>query len=320
VDAPAIRISARPPFVTDADAGLRSLRTAAEQSGVAIDEFVFPTDVQAILGTLRFHYLDWGGSGERTIVFLHGFALNAHTWDLVCLSLRPDYRCIALDLRGHGDSEWSPGLHYDLPSLAEDVGHLLDALDVDRPILVGMSMGGMTALRFAADHSDRLAGLVVIEAGAVPRDDGLRRLRGFMAAEHEHDSIEDFVNQAVSFNSRRDPELLRMSLRHNLRQLWNGRWTWKYDRRHLGVVPGDQHVRAMEALAAESPAIVCPTLIVRGSESDLFSVEDAESVTRRIPSARWVTVTRAGHNVQGDNPGGLVEVLGEFLSEIGADS
>jgi pimeloyl-ACP methyl ester carboxylesterase len=306
--------------VTDGDEGVRSLKAAAEQCGLVIDEFVVPTDVQTILGALRFHYLDWGGPAERTIIFLHGFALNAHTWDLVCLSLRLDYRCIALDLRGHGDSEWSPGLHYDLPSLAEDVGNLLDALDVDRPILVGMSMGGMTALRYAADHSDRLAGLVVIEAGAIPRDDGLRRLRGFIAAEHEHDSIEDFVSQAVSFNSRRDPELLRISLRHNLRQQWNGRWTWKYDRRHLGVVPGDGHVRAMAALAAESPAIACPTLIVRGSDSDLFSVEDAETVTRRIPSARWVTVQRSGHNVQGDNPAGLVEVLGEFLSEIGGES
>jgi pimeloyl-ACP methyl ester carboxylesterase len=320
VDAPAIRGSARPSFVTDSAAELRALKNAAKQSGIAIEEFVFPTDVQAILGELRFHYLDWGGSGQRTLVFLHGFGLNAHTWDLVCLALRPDYRCIALDLRGHGDSEWSPGLHYDLPSLADDVGHLLGVLGLDRPILVGMSLGGMTALRFAADHSERLAGLVVIEAGAVPREDGLRRLRGFIAAEHEHDSIEDFISQAVSFNSRRDPEILRMSLRHNLRQLWNGRWTWKYDRRHLGVVPGDRHVRAMEALAADSSRIACPTLIVRGSESDLFSAVDAETVARRIQSARWVTVTGAGHNVQGDNPGGVVDVLGEFLSEIGEES
>ncbi len=306
--------------MTDSAAELRALKNAAKQSGIAIEEFVFPTDVQAILGELRFHYLDWGGSGQRTLVFLHGFGLNAHTWDLVCLALRPDYRCIALDLRGHGDSEWSPGLHYDLPSLADDVGHLLGVLGLDRPILVGMSLGGMTALRFAADHSERLAGLVVIEAGAVPREDGLRRLRGFIAAEHEHDSIEDFISQAVSFNSRRDPEILRMSLRHNLRQLWNGRWTWKYDRRHLGVVPGDRHVRAMEALAADSSRIACPTLIVRGSESDLFSAVDAETVARRIQSARWVTVTGAGHNVQGDNPGGVVDVLGEFLSEIGEES
>ena len=141
-------------------------------------------------------------------------------------------------------------------------------------------------------------------------------MRAFVERTHEHDSVEDFVEEAMRFNSRRDPELLRSSLRHNLRQIWNGRWTWKYDRRHLGTIPGDGHLRELDALAADSAAIACPTLIVRGSHSDLFTAEDADAVAARIPGARQVVVDDAGHNVQGDNPRGLVDALRGFLAEI----
>jgi pimeloyl-ACP methyl ester carboxylesterase len=305
--------------VTDRAAELRSLGSAARQKGVDVREWVFPEDRQAILGALRFHYLDWGGPGRRTIVFLHGFALTAHVWDLVCLSLRSEYRCIAIDMRGHGDSEWPRGLEYDLDALAADVDGLIDALELEAPpVLVGMSMGGLAALRYATRESGRLYALVVIEAGAPPRDAGVDRVRAFIEQEHEHDSVEDFVAQAMRWGSGRDPELLRSSLRHNLRQIWNGRWTWKYDRRHLGVVPADGHLRAIEAIAADSVAIACPTLIVRGARSDLFSREDAEMVSARIPGARCVTVADAGHNVQGDNPRGFVDALRAFLHETGA--
>jgi esterase len=313
------RSSARPPLsVTDTTAELASLCAVALQKNLEIEEFTLPEERQAILGDLRFHYLDWGGPAERTIVFLHGFALNAHTWDLVCLALRPDHRCIALDMRGHGDSEWPPGLEYGAAAMAADVERLIDGLGCDRPVLVGMSMGGVAALRYATSHSERLSALVVIEAGAVPRADGVERVRAFIEQEHEHDSIEDFVAQALRFNSRRDPEILRSSLRHNLRQVWNGRWTWKYDRRHLGVVPGDHHLHALEAIATDSPKIACPTLIVRGALSDLFDEEDLRAVAGRIPGARTATVADAGHNVQGDEPGGLVAGLRSFLREIGA--
>jgi pimeloyl-ACP methyl ester carboxylesterase len=304
--------------VTDRDAERASLCAAARQKGVAIDEFTFPDDRQVILDELRFHYLDWRGPSDRVIVFLHGFALTAHTWDLVCLALRRDYRCIALDMRGHGDSEWHPGLEYGIGAMAGDVERLIDALALERPILVGMSMGGVVALRYAISRSIRLGALVVVEAGAAPRADGVARMRAFVEQEHEHDSIEDFVAQAMRFNSRRDPEILRESLRHNLRRQWNGRWTWKYDRRHLGVIPGEHHLRSLEAIAAESGAIACPTLVVRGALSDLFGEQDLATVAGRIGGARSATVAQAGHNVQGDDPAGFVAVLQDFLRSIGS--
>ena len=88
----------------DASEEIESLRLAATVAGVGVTEIVLPQSKQALLDAMRFHYLDWGTVGGKPILFLHGGGINAHTWDLVCLSLRTDYHCLALDLRGHGDS------------------------------------------------------------------------------------------------------------------------------------------------------------------------------------------------------------------------
>src|ERR671918_719277 len=93
---------------------LEHLRNAAAIAGVIVPRFVVPDEHDVILRRMRFHYLDWGSRGKRPILFLHGGGLSAHTWDLVCLALRPDYHCLALDQRGHGDTDWSPAREYDL--------------------------------------------------------------------------------------------------------------------------------------------------------------------------------------------------------------
>src|SRR5262245_1878470 len=87
-------------------------RSAAELAGLEIPEFVAPEHHDVVLGGLRLHYLDWGTAGHPPALFLHGGGQTARTWDLCCLALRPELRCIALDQRGHGDSEWSYGFAY----------------------------------------------------------------------------------------------------------------------------------------------------------------------------------------------------------------
>src|SRR5438552_15884787 len=104
---------------------LEHLREAATIAGMAIEDFVVPTEHQVALGRMRFRYLDWGGRGTP-VLFLHGGGLTAHTWDLVCLALRSEYRCLALDLRGHGDSEWSPEMDYGLEAHRDDVDALIE--------------------------------------------------------------------------------------------------------------------------------------------------------------------------------------------------
>jgi esterase len=129
---------------------LAHLRAATDVAGVNVDEIVLPADHDVVVDGLRLHYLDWGRSGAPPLLFLHGGCLTAHTWDLVCLTLRADFHCLALDQRGHGDSEWSPVLDYSPDAHVRDIRGLIELLGLERPILVGHSLGGLNAMILAA--------------------------------------------------------------------------------------------------------------------------------------------------------------------------
>ena len=301
----------------DTASQLEHLRLALAKSQVAVEDLVLPQSHDVIAGRMRLHYLDWGGGATRTILFLHGGGLTAHTWDVVCLALRSEYRCLALDLRGHGDSEWSPNLDYSLSAHVADVERFVEQMHLDDFTLVGMSLGGLTALGYAARHSSQLAGLVVVDVSPQVRHAGSDRIRRFMAQPAELESVDEFVERAMEFNPARDPVLLRRSLLHNLHRLPNGKWTWKYDRRHRERPDLDRFDHEREDLWHGVSDIACPSLVVRGGNSDVLRDEDAEALVRAIGGARWEVVPNAGHTVQGDNPRGLLEVMRPFL-ETGA--
>src|SRR5262249_38420236 len=105
---------------------------AAEKAGLSFPELTVPATHDVVLRRMRFHYLDWGTRGRPPILFLHGGGLNAHTWDLVCLALRGQHHCLALDQRGHGDSEWSPQMDYTTESQVGDLEAFVDHLGLDR--------------------------------------------------------------------------------------------------------------------------------------------------------------------------------------------
>ncbi len=293
------------------------LSLAAAKAGLSFPELVVPESHDVLLRRMRFHYLDWGTKGRPPIVFLHGGGLNAHTWDLVCLSLRPEHHCFALDQRGHGESEWSPQMDYTTESQVGDLDAFVEHLGLERFVLVGMSLGGVNGLAWAGRHSERLAGLVLVDIGPETRAEGAQKIAAFTSEKKPFDSIEEIIDRALSFNPRRDPKLLRLSLRHNLRQMPTGQWMWKYDQRHRGGFDVAARERRRVLLWDAVANVKCPTLVVRGAQSDVFHDEDAERLAAKLGRGRWVRVENAGHTVQGDNPAGLLRELRPFLGELG---
>jgi pimeloyl-ACP methyl ester carboxylesterase len=296
---------------------LEHLRLATRVAGLDIDALVVPTDHDIVVDGVRLHYLDWGRDERPALLFLHGGALTAHTWDLVCLALRADFHCLAVDQRGHGDSEWSPTLEYEPDAHARDIRGLLQRLDLRRPVLIGQSLGGLNAMTYATTAADQLGGIVMVDVGPSVHSSGVRRVADFVMGDPGRGSVEDFLQRARAFNPRRDPRLLRYSLLHNLRPLADREWTWKYDRR--GLTP-DYIVsieKSLERLGDLTQTVTCPVLVVRGGDSDAFTDTDAASFAASLPDGRWATIAGAGHTVQGDNPRGLIQVLTDFLSEIG---
>jgi esterase len=299
-----------------ADDQLEHLRLAAGIAGLGDVELVLPDDHHVALGGMRLHYLDWGSTGHPPVLFLHGGGLTARTWDLVCLALRRSFHCIALDQRGHGDSEWSPGLDYGTAAHVRDLEALIGHLGLRQLVLVGQSMGALNSLAYAARHSDAIAGLVLVDMAPDVRSEGTRRIFDFVTAPAELDSVDDFVDRALEFNPGRDPRLLRRSLLHNLRQLPNGKWTWKYDRRHMTRERFDAMRQQVAALWDLVGSVTCPTLVVRGEHSDVVTPDAAQALAGALSDAEWVTVAGAGHTVQGDNPRGLAEALGPFVRRV----
>ncbi len=289
------------------------LQSTSVRAGFSFADVMLPDERTVAVNDLRFRYLDWGKEGERPILFLHGGALTAHTWDLCCLALRDDFHCLALDQRGHGDSQWAPDADYSIAAQREDVRGFAEAIGLDQFVLVGMSMGAINGLAYAIAYPETLSALVLIDAGPNVRRPGSSRIRDFVNGGAEPEPLEAIIDRALAFNPRRDPLILRRSLMHNLRRQDDGNWVWKYDRRRFQSMGGDRHGEERRSLADGLANVTCPTLVVRGAESDVFHDDDAERLAAGLPDGRWVKIPKAGHTVQGDNPKDLVAALRDFL-------
>jgi esterase len=295
---------------------LVELQIVSELCDVHPVKYVLPTDHEQILNSVRLHYLDWGGDGPP-VLFLHGGAQTAHTFDLVCLALSDRYRCIALDQRGHGDSEWSPVLDYSPATHCRDLTALVDRLGWDRFVLVGMSMGGFNSIMFAAHKSSQLAGLVLIDVGPEMQPLNGERRKTFVPEALDVASVDEIVAIVAKRSPHRDPRVVRRSVRYSIREDPSGRWHWKWDSRGRDI--GNSRLDDPQRHAwlwAHVDRIACPTLVIRGADSDMFSDDNAVSLASRLQHGSWAKVADAGHNVQSGNPAGLVDALVPFLARV----
>ena len=294
-----------------------SLYDAARAMGVTVAEETAPGDRVVQANGLSFHYLDWGSLDSPPVLLLHGFAQTCHSWDFVSLSLSDRFRVIALDQRGHGDTQWAADGDYSADAYQSDIHAVVEALGLTDLVLIGLSMGGRNAFTYAATHPEKTRALVIVDSAPETRSAGTSNITRFVQQDDELDSIDDFVERVRKYNTRRPVEQIRGSIRHNVKQLPSGKWTWKYDRRlrtgRRSALPGADLVAQ---LWGHIESLQCPTLVVRGGQSDVVDQDTAAEMVRRMPDGRLATVDGAGHLVMGDNPAGFERAVTAFLTEL----
>ena len=262
---------------------------------------------------LTLHYLDWGPSDAPPVLLLHGITGHARVWDHLAARL-PGRRVLALDQRGHGDSDAAPDDDYRVGTMANDVAAFAGSLGLERFALVGHSMGGRIAIRYAGEHAAHLERLVIIDIGPDINLAGLQRVRDMMAKSPERIESEEWAVEYIRrANPLQDVGMLRERVRHGLRRLPDGELTWKYAKGLRDMMREGR--RDAVDLWEPLPRIPCPTLIVRGAESDILSAEVAKKMAERLPDGRVVEIAGAGHTVPADRP---EEFVGEIRAFLGA--
>ena len=295
-----------------------SLHNAARESGVSFSKEWLPQSKWVQANNLNFHYLEWGDPTKPPILMLHGFAQQAHSWDFVALAFADKHRIIALDQRGHGDSDWAPDGDYTPETQQQDIAAIVDKLNLDGFVLMGLSMGGRNSFTYASNNPERVRALVIVDAGPENVRLGTQNIQRFVEQDDQLDSIDAFVDRVVSYNPRRDPVQIRGSIINNLKELSNGKWTWKYDKilRSPGRMGQHQDPDTTKRLWNYLESLSCPTLVVRGDRSDVISTETTDEMHKRIPSSRLAIVENAGHLVMGDNPSGFESAVTKFIGDL----
>jgi pimeloyl-ACP methyl ester carboxylesterase len=272
---------------------------------------------------LRLRVLEWSAEGTP-LVLLHGFGNDAHVWDDLAPTLAPHYRTLAVDLRGHGDSDRDPERRYDYASHVRDLEALTAALGIGRLVLVGHSFGGRVAMLFAGAHPDRMAGLVVVDAGPELDARGTTRIVLDVQQQRERDltfaSAAEYERVLARAYPAARPETLARLAAHGLRRRPDGRLEPKTDpgfHASRGTL-SDAERAAFErettrALWEALARVPCPALVVRGAASDVLDPDVAERMAEEVlPRGRLAVVGRASHSVMLDNPDEFGAVVRAF--------
>lgn len=305
----------QPLDMTDTDE-FRSLLSSAADLGIAHTPAVPYRSHNIVLRQLRFQYLEWGHPDSPPIVLLHGGHQSAHSWDLVSLHLAQNYRVLALDQRGHGDSEWPRDAEYTNDAMSHDVEAFIGALGLQRPILIGHSMGGRNAMLFTRRDPSRLRALVIVDVGPELSDRGRAVIAGFVQANQEFDNLQHFIENVRKYDPYRSQEHIERTVKYNMLQRADGKFVSKCDPtpRRLGLVRGQGPLENITL--DEARAFRLPVLVVRGANSAILTADAAERFRDALPQGTLVTVPDCGHNVHGQNTPGFIGALDEFLQRL----
>ncbi len=260
----------------------------------------------------------WGRSDAPPVVLLHGGGQTRHSWSGTARALATEgWYAIAVDLRGHGESGWSPDGMYGLERFCEDLRAILLALG-RKAVVVGASLGGMTALMTEGTAAEPATAAVVL-VDIAPRIElkGVQRIVEFMTGSPEgFASLEEAADAIAAYNSHRQRRKDLSGLAKNLRRGADGRWRWHWDPRFMSIGTTESRPpRDPAALEHAARGLRVPTLLVRGRESDLLSEEGARAFLALVAHARYTDVSGAGHMVAGDRNDAFSRAVLDFLRD-----
>jgi pimeloyl-ACP methyl ester carboxylesterase len=246
---------------------------------------------------LRLHYLDWGNASAPPVVCVHGYTSSAQAFNAPARHLQHRFHVIAPDVRGHGESAWSPTGAYQYRDQVSDLEGIVDQLGLEQFTLIGTSMGGIIAMAYAGAHPERLGRLVINDIGP-DVEEGSQRITQMVGSRPEaFATLEDAmayrrqVSPIVAGRSTEDQQELALGV---LRQHPDGRWGWKLDPAYI-----QQRVQhgapPRPALWPVLQRLSCPTLVVWGTESDVLSEAQARRMQEVLPRGELVAVSGVGH-------------------------
>ena len=265
-------------------------------------------------GSPRLHYLEWNPDGARTVVLLHGNSANAWWWDPVARATAPDFRLLALDQRGHGDSEWARPPAYSPHDYAEDLARFVAHASAGReaPVVVGHSMGGLSVLAFARKSAESARGAMAIDIAITSsrgRDRYLSRLKGLPVVNYP-----DLATAKARFRLMPDEGGIAIETVHeiaekSLARTDDGRWTLKFDRESF---LGGDGLAVLDTIKE----IRIPLMLVRAERSRIMTAEGMESARVANPQVRVVTIPDAHHHVILEKPDAVARVIEDFAARL----
>jgi non-heme chloroperoxidase len=258
---------------------------------------------------------DVGGDPRgEPIILLHGGGQTRHSWGRAALELTARGYCVAaIDLRGHGDSDWAPDANYGIDAQVGDVRAVIGQMPRP-PVLIGASLGGLISLTAAGEATEpSIRALVLVDV--TPRVDagGRARIIGFMRDRPDgFTSVEEASDAIAAYLPHRPRPKDLSGLHRNLRLKADGRWYWHWDPRFFATFEPD-HEAAVARYTAAARNVRIPTLLVRGSKSELVTAENVKHFREAIPHAEYADVTDAAHMIAGDRNDAFNAVVLDFL-------
>ena len=271
-----------------------------------------PEDMYVRVNALNLHYLDWGGPSDKVLVALHGITGNSHMWDSFAERNRKEFRILALDQRGHGDSDHTKE-GYPVTAFASDLHQFANTLGIIPFDLVGHSLGSRNAISFAGDHSDLLRHAVLVDCGPELPVQGARGVKNRLG---ERPKGFRNLEEASTYYRERSPtwpqEHIEQTVKHALRPNWAGKLVWKHDPELFWITTSGGQME-IPHLWEQWKKITCPTLVMRGEHSDILDAAMMQQMLELAPTATGAEIKDSGHQIPVDKPEEFERVVLEFL-------